>query len=111
MTDAAPAIITCPHCRTRILPTLGRCPACARDLAAPVVPPAPPRPVLPRYRWSTAGCILLVSGGALAYPLGFTPTVPSLMLALCVMWIGTLGILGIAVRRWQLERRARSERR
>jgi hypothetical protein len=98
-------ITTCPHCAMRIIPTAaGACPACGKDLAAPVAPPPPPPKKRSRHPFLFLVFAAMVTLGFLRYYNRTVDDYGAIVVDLALIWLGSIGIVFVNVVTWRKAR-------
>jgi hypothetical protein len=70
-TVPVPAIITCPHCQTRVLPSAGRCPACGQDPATPATASDRLRVAKRRKLMPRPSMVTILAGALIGMSIGY----------------------------------------
>jgi hypothetical protein len=95
-------IVPCPHCGMRIIPTAASaCPACGKELAAPVAAPPPPPKKRRRHPVLFVIFLAMVVLGFLRYHNRVGDDYEAIVVDLALIWLGCLGIVCVNVMSWR----------
>jgi hypothetical protein len=101
-------IARCPHCATRmVLSSSGLCPACGKSPLAPILPPPPPPPPPPRHPFLLVICLVLIISGFWRFYAREHQVFEATVIDLMLIWMGALGVVGLAAMRYAHIRRHR----